>query len=318
MPLCLRRAAVASALALCLATAAHAGAPSEKPWLHHLLSVPVNGTSLPVLDSGKGTPIVLLHGAAEDWRTWLPVLGPLSSHGRVVAYSRRHFHPNPPSAATKDLTAEASERDLLGVLDALKLPAAHFVGHGSGAALAMAFAAAHPERVTSLTLVEPDLPEVMKGTQADSAYVTERRLVREQIRMTSQDGFPDLALEHVLEWSVGPTALQIVPHWVQAMMESNQEALRLEVAYGTSPHVGREQFRTLRCPVLVIDGQDSPPFAQTIADQLLKARPATERVTLKHSGYAAPWTDSKDFDKAVREFLHRHPTGEAPKPLAGD
>ncbi len=105
MSACLRRVAAIGALALGFATAAHAGSPSEKPWAHHLLSVPVNGTSLPVLDAGKGAPIVLLHGDGEDWRTWLAVLGPLSHHGRVIAYSRRHFHPNPPSTATKDLTA---------------------------------------------------------------------------------------------------------------------------------------------------------------------------------------------------------------------
>lgn len=314
----IRRFGLALAAVACLAAAARAGTPSEKPWKNDLKAVPVNGTMLPVLSVGEGPAIVLLHGSGEDWRTWLGVIQPLSRKHRVIAYSRRHYYPGTGGAAKRDMTPEVNDKDLLGVLQALGVTSAHLVGHGTGGALAATFAVDHPERVASLTLIEPELPMLLVGTQAESAYVNDRRLMIAQTRMAVQDGFADLALAHVLEWNVGATALESVPRWVQGRMADDGEALRLEMASAVAPKLGPERVAKLKCPTLVLDGAKSPDFARATTDAMLKARPVTEHVTLKGSGYAAPWTDAKAFDKALLEFMARHEPGTGPKTLAGD
>ena len=56
-------------------------------------SLHVNGTDMAFLEVGQGPVLVCVHGSLGDFRTWSPVLGPLSQRHRVIAISLRHFFP---------------------------------------------------------------------------------------------------------------------------------------------------------------------------------------------------------------------------------
>jgi pimeloyl-ACP methyl ester carboxylesterase len=53
----------------------------------------VNGYDMAYLDIGLGLPLVCVHGTLGDFRTWYPVLGPLSKKHRVISLSLRRFFP---------------------------------------------------------------------------------------------------------------------------------------------------------------------------------------------------------------------------------
>lgn len=50
----------------------------------------VNGSMLEYAESGRGEPLVLVHGSARDHRVWRPQVGALARQFRVINYSRRH------------------------------------------------------------------------------------------------------------------------------------------------------------------------------------------------------------------------------------
>ena len=54
----------------------------------------VNEYDMAYLEVGKGPPLVCVHGTLGDFRTWYPVLGPLSKKHRVISVSLRHFFLN--------------------------------------------------------------------------------------------------------------------------------------------------------------------------------------------------------------------------------
>ncbi len=54
----------------------------------------VNGFAMPYVDIGEGRPIVCIHGSLSDFRTWGPVMGPLSANNRLIVPSLRHFFPD--------------------------------------------------------------------------------------------------------------------------------------------------------------------------------------------------------------------------------
>ncbi|MCO6003717.1 alpha/beta hydrolase [Actinoallomurus purpureus] len=102
---------------------------------------------------GGGSPIVLVHGAAESADTWEAVAGILARDHRVYAldlngagYTSRR--------APYDLDHQA--RQLLAFLDALHLRRPVLVGHSSGAAAVAEAALRAPDRAGGLMFLDGD------------------------------------------------------------------------------------------------------------------------------------------------------------------
>jgi pimeloyl-ACP methyl ester carboxylesterase len=124
----------------------------------------VNGVELHYIDTGTGThstaTLILLHGGMGDLATWAHQIRALAPRHRVVAYSRRHSHPNRNGdvecARFADRVSD-DVNDLLALQDELRLGPAHLIGTSYGALLALAAALRAPARVASLVLAEPPL-----------------------------------------------------------------------------------------------------------------------------------------------------------------
>ena len=284
----------------------HASGPSPQVWAGSLRQATVNGTQLAYIDMGQGDPIVFVHGSLSDYRVWLDEVQALSAQYRVIAYSRRYHFPNRGGGDGSDYSMALHERDLAGLMDALDLPNAHLVGHSYGAVLAAQFAAKYPERVRSLVLIEPTMPEIMAGSPKDSAYEVDRHLMVEQTRMALQNGFPDMGVQHVLDWAFGenwPFELsRTVKHW----MVQNAPALQLQFLSPQDPsRFGPAELAKLSCPVLYVEGGKSPWHAHAMADAFVSLHAGTERVTLKKASHGIPWDDARGLTRAMQGFYDR-------------
>lgn len=100
---------------------------------------------------GTGTPIVLLHGLSSQRRFWNLVVPSLVGAPVLALDQRGHGGSDRPEDGYDVETVAA---DLAPALDAIGWSRAVFVGHSWGAAVAAAFAAAHPERVLSLVCID--------------------------------------------------------------------------------------------------------------------------------------------------------------------
>jgi pimeloyl-ACP methyl ester carboxylesterase len=109
---------------------------------------------LAVDDGGAGDPVVLVHslgGHAGQWSEQLPAA---RKTRRAVAFDLRgHRHSEAP--ADGRYAIEAFGDDVGAVADALGLERFALVGHSLGAGAAVAYAGAHPERVTHLLVADP-------------------------------------------------------------------------------------------------------------------------------------------------------------------
>ncbi|CAL9461120.1 2-(acetamidomethylene)succinate hydrolase [Actinosynnema sp. ALI-1.44] len=111
---------------------------------------------------------MLLHGLAGQSGEWDGLVHRLGTSRRIVAVDQRGHglserHP-------RDVSRAAYAADVIAVLDQLKLDRAVLVGQSLGGHTAMLAAAAHPDRVSGLVLVEagprgpqPDLPGTVGG-----------------------------------------------------------------------------------------------------------------------------------------------------------
>lgn len=111
------------------------------------------GVSLPYVEQGdpSGIPVLLLHGFAGSWRSFLRVLPHLPPWMHVFAMTQRgHGEASHPieGYGVQDLAA-----DIAAFLEALQLPEAIIVGHSMGASVALRFGVDYSEQALGLVLV---------------------------------------------------------------------------------------------------------------------------------------------------------------------
>jgi pimeloyl-ACP methyl ester carboxylesterase len=115
-----------------------------------------DGVHLAVATSGSGLPVVKaanwLNHLEFDWQSpvWSPLISLLSDRFRLVRYDERGNGLSDWEAA--DISFEAFVRDLEAVVDGLGLERFALIGISQGAAVSIAYATRHPERVSRLIL----------------------------------------------------------------------------------------------------------------------------------------------------------------------
>jgi 2-hydroxymuconate-semialdehyde hydrolase len=115
-------------------------------------SIDLEGRRTHFIDTGSGSPIILIHGFFFDSFTWHNNIDALSANFRVLApdlwgfgYSTRE-----PLEYGYPLFAE----QLLMFMDALHVEKASIIGHSMGGGTAIYFSVHHPDRVNKLLLVD--------------------------------------------------------------------------------------------------------------------------------------------------------------------
>ena len=94
------------------------------------LTIPVNGASLHVAQTGQGQPLLLLHGWPEFWLTWEPVMERLADRFLLIAPDLRGFGDSSKPAGA--FGADDHAKDILALLDQLGIKRAGIVGHDVG------------------------------------------------------------------------------------------------------------------------------------------------------------------------------------------
>jgi pimeloyl-ACP methyl ester carboxylesterase len=104
-----------------------------------------------VIDEGTGTAVLLLHGWGATKELMAPISQRMSGY-RVIAPDLPGFGATPPPPQAWGADEYATW--VVALLDRLGVGRAHVVGHSNGGRVAIALAAAHPERVGRLVLTD--------------------------------------------------------------------------------------------------------------------------------------------------------------------
>jgi soluble epoxide hydrolase/lipid-phosphate phosphatase len=142
--------------------------------------IPTNGIHLAVHELGEGPAVLLLHGFPELAYSWRHQIGPIADAGfRVIAPEQRGFGDSDAPADPLTYSVKNLVADLVGLLDALELESAVFVGHDWGSMPAWYAGAYAPQRVAGaaslctpyFTPGEADLIEAYNKTRGPNHYM---------------------------------------------------------------------------------------------------------------------------------------------------
>ena len=118
----------------------------------------VNGVRLHYLIAGKGTPVILLHGYAQNSHMWRPLMAQLAKSHTAVAPDLRGF-----GQSSKPMTGydkKTMAQDIHALAQSLGYQHEVVVGHDIGLMVAYAYAAQYPNEVDRIALMDAFLPGV--------------------------------------------------------------------------------------------------------------------------------------------------------------
>jgi esterase len=256
----------------------------------------VNGLRLHYLE--WGTPdrpgMLLLHGLTSHAHSWDHFARALQDRYHIIALDQRGHGdsawPRDQSYTTADYVADA-----LAVADAVGLERFVLIGLSMGAHNAMAFAAAHPGRVTHLVPVDigPSFrrPEGQPAGQPPQRVFDSVEEAFAQARAQNPRPPEEVQRERV-RWGLrrrpdGRFELKYDPEAPRRWQPADLWAALCAIA----------------CPTLVIRGAESQVLSADVAERMTAAFPNARLVTIAGAGHPVPLDRPEAFERAVRAFL---------------
>ncbi len=111
-------------------------------------------------EAGEGPPALFVHGLFVTGYLWRDVIAALADQRRCIAYDLPG-HGRSKVDEGQDLSLDAQAEMLAAFCDALGLDSVDLVGNDTGGAIVQVFAARHPERVRSMTLINCEARDVL-------------------------------------------------------------------------------------------------------------------------------------------------------------
>jgi len=247
-----------------------------------------------------------VHGSASDYRIWMSQIRPLAARYRVIAYSRRYHTPNPWHGNGSDYSAALHAGDLVALLQSLKLGPAHLVGHSAGGTIALLVARDHPELVRSLVVMEPALPGLLSGEEAES-YGAVRQKAFGAVRAAYAAGDEEGAMRMFGDWVLRPRTWKQVSPPMKIMFRENAKSVMAQMTSSAPPlSFTCDDAKKITVPALLVEGESTHRDMVTPSRALRTCLPAAETAVVPRSTHNMQLDNPHAFNRAVLDFLSKH------------
>jgi pimeloyl-ACP methyl ester carboxylesterase len=259
-----------------------------------------NGVQLNYVDRGSGVPVVLIHGFTGSYaRHWEApgVMEALSNAGyRVIAMDCRGHgqsgKPHEPGQYGLEMV-----RDVVRLLDRLKIDRAHIVGYSMGGAIASQLLVNYPARLMTATLLgagwEGEDLNVLRSQMTALADGFERNDASPLIRAVTSSG----------QGAPAPTESEVAALNASLFARNDGKALAAAARGMTSLFdISSEKLRATTTPVLAIVGEHDETNVAAVR-RMKGVMPRLEVVELPGANHA---TSVRPSAGPLVAFLDRH------------
>ena len=249
---------------------------------------PGNNIDLSYDRSGKGNPLVLIHGFPLDLSIWDTVVPLLENDFDVIVPDLRGFGES--STVDEPYHMLDFANDIAGLLDFLGVEKAAFAGHSMGGYVALAFAKEYPDRVSGLALVSSqaaaDAPERKAGR-----YKTAKDVSDSGVDVVSEAMTPKLSSN------------EKVQEFVNLLMKAQSPA---GVVGALKAMAEREDFTDVlpqfSFPILLIHGDADLLIPIDRAKEIKSILPTAQLIKLKKAGHMPMMEFPKETAEALKKL----------------
>ena len=265
----------------------------------------VNGTKLYYEITGKGEPLVLIHGSFGDRRFWDLQFTELSKKYKVILYDIRGYGrsalPNP-DVAYKDCD------DLEALMDFLGIKKPHICGLSLGSIIGIDFALAYPDKCRSLILAGPrvagDGTDEYRTPNADSI----RAIIARTTDVVKTRGAKE-ATDYLWtgDHAMGKTVIS--PGTREKLIKMGYEyswwrylnTSKREMAFP----MAIKKLNEIKTPVLVVTAEYDLELCKEDAAIIMKEIPGAKLISIKGAGHLMNMDKPGEFNKAILEFIDK-------------
>ncbi len=277
------------------------------------LEIEANALAFETLVAGPetGEAVILLHGYPQSAGSWTETMQWLAGRGyRSIAPNLRGYSPG---ANPRDATAYAMNNlvaDVIGIADARGVDRFHLVGHDWGGALAWSVAAAHPQRLLSLTSISTPhsaamLEALRSSTQSlRSVYMAFFRIPRLPEILLQTGNFAQLGLG--LRMTGLPSA-----SWKRDRRQLQRVGMRGPLNWYRGATKGLRP-RHVTVPTLYIWGRRDPFLGRKAATLTAKYVTAPYRFEELKAGHWIPDRNAAQMQQILGEHLEDFGAPPAP------
>jgi pimeloyl-ACP methyl ester carboxylesterase/predicted glycosyltransferase len=259
---------------------------------------------------GTGEPTVFLLPTwsiihSRHWKMQIPYL---ARHCRVVTFDGRGNgrSDRPQDSAAYDEREFAA--DALAVMDATGTETATIVGFSLGGHRGLLLAAEHPARVEAAVFIGPSYPGGGTALPERTVYSWDEELdtvegwakYNRHSWLRDYRGFVEFFMSKMFTEAHSTKPFDDTVEW--ALETSGETLVTAQGGRTLEPDEARELAGRIRCPVLVIHGDEDAIISVT-RGQALAEHSAGELVVLQGSGHAPHVRDPVKVNLLLREFI---------------
>ncbi len=223
-----------------------------------------DGVTVHLRDEGpKDAPVImLLHGSNADLHTWEPWAAALKSRYRVIRFDQVGHGLTGPDPQ-HDYSRANYVADVLAVADRLGLKTFIIGGNSMGGKHALAFAAAHPQRVAGLVLVDasgapmPQEKAANKNSGGGNIGFTIARMpgINRLVEQITPRSLIAQSLEQTVSVKSIVTEQMIDRYWELLRYPGNRRATLKRFGYPYDP-LTEAEIVAITAPVLIVWGDE--------------------------------------------------------------
>lgn len=254
------------------------------------------------------SPVILLHCSGSSGAQWRALTVRLDQ-GRSIAPDLVGYGSAAAWAGGKfSLACEAAPiRSLLGRLD----EPVHLVGHSYGGAVALHLARTRPERVCSLTLVEPSAFHLLRdGDPADAAALGEITAVADDARAALLAGDLSGGFGRFVDYWSGPGSWAAMLPEKRATFAPQLAKVALDFDALLGDPAGLDDVCDLGLPTLLVRGGATRLPSRRVCERLRRAMPEARFEIVPGAGHMLPITHREPVNALIAAHIERHSTFE--------
>ncbi|MFC2016559.1 alpha/beta fold hydrolase, partial [Chloroflexota bacterium] len=239
----------------------------------------------------RADTIVLVHGIAENSKVWYAWVPHLAARYQIIRLDLRGWGKStiPPDGYPWSTTNFA--RDIVTLLDKLKLQKVHLVGAKTGGTIALQFAHNYPERLHSLNVIGAPLSWKWRPQSQDHAKTVSEKGLKYWARSTMPNRLGDVPKE-MTEW------------WVALFCQNSPQVVAEILAYFRTVDL-THLLPEIHVPTLVIIGESEALAPQKVFINWQQSLRDSELVIIPSKAYHLAATQPEQCTSAIISFLDK-------------